>query len=218
MRGATRVLILCNVAVFVLQMVASSDWLLATFALWPVGHFWVDAVHTTVGFHAWQLVTSAFLHGNAVHLALNMFALWMFGRDVEERLGSSTYLRLYGAAVLSSAVVQLVVVSVAASTGGAPAPTVGASGGVFGVLLAFGMLFPRRMVVLLFPPIPMPAWFLVLSYAVLELINGVLGTDAGVAHFAHLGGMLGAYVVLRFDRRRGHASSSGSARFYRDAW
>jgi membrane associated rhomboid family serine protease len=79
---------------------------------------------------------------------------------------------------------------------GTPYATVGASGGVFGVLLAFGRLFPHRMVMLLFPPVPMPAWLLVTLFGAIEVINGVWGTQAGIAHFAHLGGMLGALMVL----------------------
>jgi membrane associated rhomboid family serine protease len=68
---------------------------------------------------------------------------------------------------------------------------------VFGVLLAFGILYPQRRVMLIFPPVPMPAWFFVTAYAVVELVQGVTGTAAGVAHFAHLGGMVGAWLVLR---------------------
>jgi membrane associated rhomboid family serine protease len=79
---------------------------------------------------------------------------------------------------------------------------VGASGGVFGVLLAFAMLYPHRRVMLIFPPIPMPAWLLVAGYGVVELAMGVFGTQQGVAHFAHLGGMLGAFIVLLVVRRR----------------
>lgn len=138
-------------------------------------------------------MTYAFLHGGLAHLFLNMFALWMFGRDVEQALGSRHYAILYFAAVLSAACVQLLVVS----SSGRFYPTVGASGGVFGVLLAFAYLFPRRTLVLLFPPIPMPAWLFVTVYGLIELTNGVFGTRSGIAHFAHLGGMLGAFVVLR---------------------
>jgi membrane associated rhomboid family serine protease len=192
MKGVTGALILANLFVFALQ-VLYGDALLVPFALWPVGDQFVPELGTAVGFRPWQLVTYAFLHGGGTHLFLNMFALWMFGRDCEAALGSRRFATMYAAAVLTAALVQLAV----ASASGDAYPTVGASGGVFGVLLAFGMLFPRRRVLLLIPPIPMPAWLFVTLYGVIELASGVFGTAAGVAHFAHLGGMAGAYLLLR---------------------
>jgi membrane associated rhomboid family serine protease len=102
--------------------------------------------------------------------------------------------------VLSASLIQLLVVTATVEEG--IVPTVGASGGVFGVLLAFGVLFPKRRVMLLIPPIPMPAWVLVAGYAVLSLASGVMGTQQGVAHFAHLGGMLGAAIVLLMARSK----------------
>lgn len=166
---------------------------LAAFALWPLGRFVSPELQTEVGFQPWQLLTSAFLHASPLHLLLNMLGLYSFGRDVEATLGARRYLILYLLAVLTAGLVQLVVVSTATGT---PYATVGASGGVFGVLLAFGRLFPHRMVMLLFPPVPMPAWLLVTLFGAIEVINGVWGTQAGIAHFAHLGGMLGALMVL----------------------
>jgi membrane associated rhomboid family serine protease len=203
MKGVTGALILANLFVFALQ-VLYGDALLVPFALWPVGDQLAPEFGATVGFRAWQLATYAFLHGGGMHLFLNMFALWMFGRDCEAVLGPRRFLALYAAAVLSAALVQLAV----ASASGAPYPTVGASGGVFGVLLAFGMLFPRRRVLLLIPPIPMPAWLFVTLYGAIELASGVFGTAAGIAHFAHLGGMAGAFIVLR-AWRAGSAAGSG---------
>ncbi|HSB58772.1 MAG TPA: rhomboid family intramembrane serine protease [Methyloceanibacter sp.] len=194
MPSATRALIIVNVAVFALQALLG-DVLIAQFALWPIGHFRIEDLHQTVGFEPWQLVTYAFLHGSFMHIALNMLALLIFGPEVERTLGTRHFLVLYFAAVISAALVQLAVVTMAGENG--IYPTVGASGGIFGVLLAFGMLFPHRIVVLLFPPIPLPAWLLVTLYGLLELANGVFGTQAGVAHFAHLGGMLGAYLELK---------------------
>jgi membrane associated rhomboid family serine protease len=89
---------------------------------------------------------------------------------------------------------------VGAVTNSPPIPTVGASGGVFGLLLAFGMYFPKRRIMLLIPPIPMPAWLFVTAYGLLELYLGVTGTAPGVAHFAHLGGMVGGYIMIRYRR------------------
>jgi membrane associated rhomboid family serine protease len=193
------VLIVANVAVFGLQRMVG-DALVVNFALWPMGSYTDSAAGVTVGFQPWQLVTTAFLHGNTTHLLLNMFALYMFGRDVELAMGSRRFAWLYAASVLTASAVQLLVVTASVEEG--IAPTVGASGGVFGVLLAFGVLFPRRRVMLLFPPIPMPAWVLVLGYGAIELASGVFGTQQGVAHFAHLGGMLGAALVLLLARNK----------------
>jgi membrane associated rhomboid family serine protease len=195
----TRLLIIINVAVFALETVSGSG-LLANFALWPVGHFVVAQFDRPVGFKLWQLITCGFLHANFLHLAINMYALWMFGSDVERAVGPRHYLTLYFASLLSSSATQLLVVSMMTSAG--VYPTVGASGAIFGILLAFGMLFPRRTIVLLIPPIPMPAIVFVILYALLELFSGVFGTDQGVAHFAHLGGMIGAYLTLRHWRTR----------------
>jgi membrane associated rhomboid family serine protease len=190
MPPVTAALIIANVVVFLAQQVLGNA-LKIDFALWPLGRFqFADGV--TVGFEPWQLITSAFLHENWQHILFNMFALYMFGGSVERYLGRTRFTVLYFAAVLSSAVTQLIVVSLADD----PVGTVGASGGVFGVLLAFGWLFPRARVTLIFPPIPMRAWVFVTLYGIIELGSGVLGTQSGVAHFAHLGGMVGAFVLL----------------------
>jgi membrane associated rhomboid family serine protease len=210
MARVTTWLILINVAVFVLQGF-SSDALISNFALWPLGSYYVSDLHATVGFHWWQLITSAFLHANFLHIAVNMYALYLFGHDVEKTLGARYYLALYFSAVLAASLVQLGVIT--ATVGSAAYPTLGASGGVFGILLAFGILFPYRRLVLLFPPIVLPAWLFVTLYGLIELASGILGTEAGVAHFAHLGGMLGGYVVLRHWKRnvQGRAGPKATA-------
>ena len=202
MARLTRWLIGINVAAFALEAITGPG-LLASFALWPVGHFDVAQFNSPVGFKLWQLITCGFLHANFLHLAINMYALWMFGSDVERAIGAQHYLILYFASLLSSSATQLLVVSMMTSAG--VYPTVGASGAIFGILLAFGMLFPRRTIVLLIPPIPMPAIVFVILYALLELFSGVFGTNQGVAHFAHLGGMIGAYLTLRHWQRRARA-------------
>jgi membrane associated rhomboid family serine protease len=137
-------------------------------------------------------------HGSFRISSSNMFALYKFGSELERLFGPRRYLTYWFAAVLAAGVTQIVV---SASTG-SYYPTVGASGGVFGLLLAYGIHFPRRTIVLLIPPIPMPAWLFVIVYAGIELYLGVTGTQAGVAHFAHLGGMLGGWLMLRYWRRR----------------
>lgn len=158
------------------------------FALWPL----------QAGFMPWQLLSYAFLHAGIGHLAFNMLGLWMFGRELEYFLGQKAVLQLYFASVLFAGATQLLVTGLTASAH----PTVGASGGVFGILLAYAMLFPHRIIVLLIPPIPLPAWLFVTLYAGLELVLGVSGTQAGVAHFAHLGGMVGGYLMIRRWRHR----------------
>lgn len=182
----TWTLLVACIGVFFLQ-VQSADGLLTQYALWPLG----------AGFQPWQLVSSAFLHGGMLHLAVNMLGVWTFGRELERALGSARYLWLYAASVLTAALTQLIAVQF-----GKPVPTVGASGGLFGLLAAYAMLFPHRKLLLLFPPIPLPAPLFVVLYAAFELYAGVTGTLSGVAHFAHLGGLVGGVLVLRSYRRR----------------
>jgi membrane associated rhomboid family serine protease len=193
MPPVTTSLIVANVAMFLLS--SSIGDALAPLALWPFG----AARITGMGFAPWQLVSYAFLHGSMLHLLFNMFALYMFGGAIEQVFGPRRYLAYYLVCVVSAALTQLLVAMLA----GGFYPTVGASGGVFGLLLAYGLYFPNNRVMLLFPPIPMPARVFVAVYAVLELVMGVTGTQSGVAHFAHLGGMVGGYVMLRYWRGGG---------------
>jgi membrane associated rhomboid family serine protease len=183
---ATQALILVNVLAFLLDSTLD-DALTAQLALWPLGTY----------FMPWQIITYAFLHGNLSHLLFNMFGVYMFGSELERVWGPRRYLTLYMVSAISAAIAQLLVSSLT----GAAYPTIGASGAVFGLLLAFAMVFPRRMVVLLFPPIPMRAPVFVALYGALELVLGVTGTQAGVAHFAHLGGMAGGFLLMRYWRR-----------------
>jgi membrane associated rhomboid family serine protease len=127
-----------------------------------------------------------------------MFGLYMFGSDIERLFGSRFYLAYYFASVLAAALCHL---GITFLMGSPPVPTLGASGGIYGLLLAFGWYFPQRRVVLLFPPIPMSARTFVVVFAALELFFGVTGTAAGVAHFAHLGGMLGGWLMIEYRRR-----------------
>ncbi|OGA23796.1 MAG: rhomboid family intramembrane serine protease [Betaproteobacteria bacterium RIFCSPLOWO2_02_FULL_67_26] len=194
----TRALLIANVAVFFAQ--AYLDPLLVIwFALWPLSATSPGMPGVPTGFLPWQIVTYSFLHGNSLHLLFNMLGVFMFGSEVERVLGHRRYVTYYFVSVLVAGVSQLVTSALSA---GPPFPTIGASGGVFGLLLAYGIFFPRRIVMLIFPPIPMPAWLFVIVYAAVELYLGVTGTQAGVAHFAHLGGMLGGYLMLRHWRRR----------------
>jgi membrane associated rhomboid family serine protease len=193
MPPATRALLFINVAVFAAQLL-TGDLLLRPFALWPPAS---PQFPGAPSFEVWQLLTYGFLHGGLTHLFFNMFALYMFGGEIERLLGTKHYVVYYLACVIGAAVAQYVVVS---NMEMQPIPTVGASGGVFGLLLAFGMAYPQRRIMLLFPPIPMPAWLFVTLYGLLELYLGVTGSGQGVAHFAHLGGMVAGYALLVYWR------------------
>lgn len=194
-------LLIANGIGFVLQIQAQT-WSLFHLALWPLGDFPVrDMIGASVGFQPWQLITYAFLHGSFFHLFFNMFALWMFGRVLEQVWGPRRFLAFYTICVVGAGLTQLVVATY--FSGGKIAPTLGASGGVFGILLAFGMMFPNVRIMLMIPPIPMPAKYFVIGYGALELFLGVTNTAEGVAHFAHLGGMLFGLVPLLYWRSRG---------------
>jgi len=189
MPPVTRTLLILNVAIFALQYVMG-PFLLRWFALWPPASAQFPGAP---GFEVWQLLTYGFLHGGLTHLFFNMFALYMFGGEIERMFGARRFVTYYLVCVVGAAIAQLVVIS---NIDSRPVPTVGASGGVFGLLLAFGMAFPQRRIMLLFPPIPMPAWLFVTLYGLLELYLGVTGSGQGIAHFAHLGGMVAGFILL----------------------
>lgn len=183
----TQSIIIVNVLVYLLEMTVGSN-LISSLALWPLGP----------EFLPWQLLTYAFLHGSVTHILFNMFGVYMFGADMERVWGGRRYLTFYLVCAVSAALMQLLVTSLT----GAYYPTIGASGAVFGLLLAFALTFPERRIMLLIPPIPLPAKIFVLLYGGLELVLGVTGTQAGVAHFAHLGGLAGGYLMIRYWRAR----------------
>jgi membrane associated rhomboid family serine protease len=193
-----KTLIIINVIVFGLQYLLG-QFMDIQFALWP------PQIESLGGppFQIWQLLTYGFMHGNFMHLFFNMFALFMFGSDVERLFGPKRYLIYYLTAVVGAALMHLIVVSFANLP---PAPVVGASGAVFGILLAFGMAWPHRKLIMIPIPIPMPAWLFVTLYGLLELYLGITQTSQGVAHFAHLGGMATGFVLIRYwqaqNRRR----------------
>jgi membrane associated rhomboid family serine protease len=167
------------------------------FALWPL-----QPLDGKSYFHIWQIVTYAFLHdpGGITHILFNMLALYMFGSEIERVVGPWRLLACYFASVITAALAQLFVPPL---LGAQAVPAIGASGGVFGLLLAYALMFPHRKVVPLIPPIPMPAWVFATLYAAVELLLGVTGTLSGVAHFAHLGGMIGsALVVMQWRHAR----------------
>ena len=185
-------LVIACVAVFLGQQVYG-PFIEEMFALWPLGPY----------FHVWQLVSYFFLHGGIEHIAFNMLGLVMFGSDLERVWGP----RRYGIYLLISTIASGLTQLAATYTSTEIYPTVGASGGIYGLLLAYALTFPNRIITPLFPPIPMRARTFAFVFAGIELFSGVTGTAAGVAHFAHLGGMLGGFLVLMVWRLGGAASA-----------
>jgi membrane associated rhomboid family serine protease len=181
----TKALMLICTAMFCVQSLFGY-WVEGFLALWPLG---------SGHFMPWQLITYAFLHGDMLHLFFNMLGLWMFGSEIEQIWGRQRYLQFLLASALSGALAQLLIAPLIAM----PGPTLGASGALFGLLLAFGMMFPDRVIMPLFPPIPMKAKIFVAVFGGMELLFGLSGRS-GVAHFAHLGGMLGGWLMIRYWR------------------
>jgi membrane associated rhomboid family serine protease len=177
-------MLICTAAFCLNYFVPIDLWL----ALWPLG---------SGRFGPWQVLSYAFLHGDVMHLFFNMLGLWMFGGELERLWGQRRYIYMLLASTLAAALVQLVFNMMV----GPALPTVGASGALFGLLLCYGVLFPNRTIMPLFPPIPMKARTFVIVFGALELFLGVSGSS-GVAHFAHLGGMLGAWLLLLYWRGR----------------
>jgi len=193
-------LLILNGIMFLLDM-SSGGQLRYSFALWPIlSSGSIVYAQQISHFQIWQLITYSFLHGGILHLALNMYALWLFGSRMEYVWGEKAFAIYYFVCVIGAGVVQLIIATYAAKQGGIY-PTIGASGGVFGLLLAFGMTFPNERLLLIFPPVILKAKWLVIIYGAIELWAGVTGTMAGVAHFAHLGGMLFGYILIRYWRR-----------------
>lgn len=182
---STRLLLILNISSFAIQLLIP-NLLEEYFALWPI-----DA-----GFQLWQLISYAFLHGSYSHLLFNMLGLVSFGSPLEKYWGPKRLLIFYSASVLAAAVTQIFVTAQL----GQQEPTVGASGGIYGLLLGFGMMFPYKRITPLIPPISMPAWVFVSIFGSLELLLGVTGTAGKIAHFAHLGGMIGGFSMLNYWR------------------
>lgn len=156
-------------------------------ALWP----W-----EAPNFGVWQLVSYMFLHANFMHLFVNMFALWMFGRQLEYDLGPKRFLIYYLITGIGAGILNLVVMTLTGDYG----LTVGASGAVFGILLAFGVLHPNVPIMLLFFPVPIKAKWFVMIYGALEILQGLTVSD-NVAHFAHVGGMIFGFLLLYYWKK-----------------
>lgn len=188
----TFTVILLNVLVYALELATGPE-ILRVFALWPPG--------SGGAFHVWQLLTYGFMHGSVPHIAFNMFAVWMFGAELEKRWDELRYLLTYLLSIVVAAMTQIVVSGYFLHAG---APVIGASGGVFGLLLAYALYFPNRYISIIFLPfIRIPARTFVFGYGAVELLLGVTGSAEGVAHFAHLGGLLGGWLGVQYFRGRG---------------
>lgn len=206
----TKNLILINVIMFFATMI-NEDLMIRWFALfYPSSQY----------FHWWQFITHMFMHGGFWHILFNMYTLYVFGSVLERMIGEKKFLIFYfvcglGAAALHTGVEFLQAHSyLSAIAEGSQAaaqsyhalkltPTVGASGAIYGVLIGYAMLFPDTRLTLIFPPVTLSAKVWVLIFAGIELLTGVTGTVGGVAHFAHLGGMLIGFLLIWYWRKHG---------------
>lgn len=190
-------LLIWNIAIFFFQYFAQSglhvgpllldEWIIRTFALQPIGD----------GFRIWQLITYMFLHGGFSHIFFNMLALWMFGMELENEWGAKKFVTFYFACGIGAALANLFIAPLFTGVG----PTIGASGGVYGVLVAFAMMYPNRMIFIFPLPLPVKAKYLVSFYILIEIWNGFGSAGGGIAHMAHLGGaFIGAIWVLLDNR------------------
>lgn len=185
---AVKHLLVINVIFFIALFTPGiGDYLFRYGALWPVESQY---------FEPWQLISYMFLHGGLGHIFFNLFALWIFGQSIENFWGTKRFTIYYFLTGIGAAVLHMVI-------GGGGAPTIGASGAVFGILLAFGMMFPERYIMLLIPPVPIKAKYFVAIFGAIELFYGVTGTRSGIAHFAHLGGMVVGYLLIRYWGMKG---------------
>lgn len=202
-------LIIANLLVFLAMTLYDEAYVVGKFALFNVDLRELSPEATL--FRWWQPVTYMFLHGGFSHLFFNMFSLWMFGRALEYEMGWKRFLTYYmvcgvGAAIFQMGIAQIDLANMEVGSMSwlyyMGIPTVGASGAVFGLLLAFGMMYPNATISLIFPPISMKAKWFVIVYGVLELLLGVSGSMDSVAHFAHLGGMFWGWLLMLWWRHR----------------
>ncbi len=198
---AIKAIIIINIAVFFLQQTPFGETILNFGSLWPLD---------SGNFRIWQPLTYMFLHGGGMHLFFNMFALWMFGAEIENHWGTRQFNIYYFVCGIGAAAINLL------ATIGDPYPTVGASGAIYGVLLAFGMMFPNRYILLYFL-IPVKAKYFIAGYALIEFFSGfgsrAMGSGSNIAHFAHLGGMLIGFIYITI--KRNEWSLSGLFRNFR---
>ena len=186
---AIKHLLIINLLVFLAMMTPGlANYVFGLGALWPLGH---------PNFMPWQFVTYMFLHGGFGHILFNLFALWMFGQSIENLWGTRRFVIYYFITGVGAALLHIAITA-------ADVPMVGASGAVYGILLAFAMMFPNRPIMLIFLPVPIKAKYFVMIFGALELFNGVANLQTGIAHFAHLGGMVVGYILIRIWGMKGN--------------
>jgi membrane associated rhomboid family serine protease len=187
----TLALVALNIVVFLFEQ-AYPQPMIAWFALWPPG------LGETPAFHLWQIATYGVLHANLTHLVIDVLGLYLFGRDLERALGRLRFVGLYAASVVAGGVMQLAVVALIPAS----YPSIGASAGLFGLLVAYAVLFAQRRVMPLLSFLPMPARNFAIGYAVLMLLLSASGGIPGIARFSHVGGIAGAVVCLLYWSRK----------------
>lgn len=197
--AATKALLIANIVIYALQLLLP-EWVFTPLRLLPVAVDG-DPFSPTSSFMPWQLITHAFMHGNLLHIAMNLLGILMFGAPLEAHWGSRRFLIFYTFCTLGAGLCQLAVATLMLSQTGWTYATLGASGGVFGLLAGYGMLFPNHRISLLFLPVLIKARTLVIVFAVAQLALGFSGLNTGEAHFAHLGGMLFGWLLIRHWRR-----------------
>lgn len=206
---ATKNIIIINVLVMIMTSL-NEGFMYETFALfYPTSPF----------FHWWQPMTHMFMHGGFWHLFFNMYTLYFFGRVLEERWGAKKFLIFYFVTGLGAALVHTGVewiqmhhwmsqvaegsIAVQAKIHALKmTPTVGASGAIYGVLMGFAMLYPDAILSLIFPPVSMKAKWFVLIFGGIELLTGITGVGGGIAHFAHLGGLIFGYLLIMYWKKK----------------
>ncbi len=189
-------LISANVIVFAMQLLFYQPFL-ENLALTG------DSILT--GLQFWRFFTYMFLHGDLMHITFNMFVLFMFGTVIEHSLGEKKYILLYATSGVGSAIFYLILMGL---TGGASnVPMLGASGAIFGVLAAYGFMFPKN-IIFVFPGIPVPAILAVAGLAVIEFVYGITGSQPGIANFGHLGGIVTGVLMMFYWKNRMRLSRS----------
>ena len=188
---ATVNLIIVNAIMFLATLI-NQDFMIRTFAMFPP---------ESPLFRWWQIITHMFMHGGFWHILFNMYTLFLFGMVVERTIGTKKFLVYYFLCGLGAAALHIGVQSLSGAS--LYVPTLGASGAVYGVLLAYAYLFPDSKLTMLFPPVTLSAKWMVLIFLGIELITGITGTAEGVAHFAHLGGALMGWLLMIWWRKRG---------------